>query len=112
MSSAPRRFRIRRRGGAPMERSSIDQSPSMLSEVQRRSDMLVRTLPIALLPIFAGLISGLLIRFFLGTNQRHAAIASHRGAELLAGLVVAVVLCTALIILVRLGRPTISALLF
>jgi signal transduction histidine kinase len=95
-----------------MDRVSTSQPALIPNEIQRRSEMLVRTLPISLLPVFAGLLSGLLIRFLMGGSAQQAANAPHRSTELLAGLAVAVILFTALIMLARLGRPTISVVVF
>ncbi len=95
-----------------MDRLSASPPALIPNEIQRRSEMLVRTLPISLLPVFAGLLSGLLIRFLMGGSAEQATNTPHRGAELLAGLAVAVILFTALIMLARLGRPTISVVVF
>jgi len=95
-----------------MDRTSIGQTAPVINEVQRRSDMLVRTLPISLLPVFGGLLSGLFIRFLLGGMPESAPPTTHKGTELLVGLAVAVDTFTALILLARLGRPTISAVYY
>ena len=95
-----------------MDRASISQPALIPNEIQRRGETLVRTLPISLLPVFAGLLSGLLIRFLMGGAAEQTSNAPHRSAELLVGLAVAVILFTALIMLARLGRPTISVVVF
>jgi signal transduction histidine kinase len=95
-----------------MDSTLPDRLPSIMNEAQRRRDMLLRTLPISLLPVFGGLITGLLLHFFLGGPPPAQGPAGSRGAELLVGLAVAVILFSALLVIARLGRPTISALLF
>lgn len=81
-------------------------------ETQRRGALVLRTLPILLIPLFASLITALLLVMTVGLPFQPAL---RRPERLFFGplipIVVTIIFLSALIILVRLGRPTISALL-
>jgi signal transduction histidine kinase len=77
-------------------------------ETQRRSALVLRTLPILLIPVVVSLLTFTLL--MLTSNGQFAPPAG-RPPNPLVPIVVMVVFFSALIILVRLGRPTLSALL-
>ncbi len=78
-------------------------------EAQRRGNLVLRTLPILLIPLLTAVVSGLVLRFSLNTPPLPERPHDLPFAPLIPIVVVAVFL-SSLIILVRLGRPTISAL--
>jgi signal transduction histidine kinase len=81
-------------------------------ETTRRSVLFLRTLPIFAIPIFVALITGVILRFTVG-NQFPAPPpnAPRPSFNPLIPIVVIVVFFSALIILARLRRPTVSSLL-
>lgn len=83
---------------------------SVPDETMRRGALVLRTLPILLIPIVVAAITFVLIRISLG-NQFVPPSPEQSPFGLLVPIVVLVVFFSALIILVRLGRPTISALI-
>ena len=94
-----------------MEDKPIDKHTSIPDETTRRGALVLRTLPILLIPLIVTLITFALIRISLGDQF---APPNDRGGPPggpLIPIVVLVVFFSALIILVRLGRPTISALI-
>jgi signal transduction histidine kinase len=80
-------------------------------ETARRGALVLRTLPILLIPIFVTAITFALLRFSLGAQFEPPAERAGPPGGPLIPIVVLVVFFSALIILVRLGRPTISALI-
>jgi signal transduction histidine kinase len=79
-------------------------------ESQRRGQLLLRTLPILLIPFFATFVIGLIIQLALGAplgDRRQ----SPEPLGPLAPIVVIVIFFSALIILVRLGRSNLSVVL-
>lgn len=91
------------------QRAATDQD-SMPDEVSRRGALVLRTLPILLIPIVVALLTFLIIRISLGDQFQPPNPPGQPPSPLLP-IVVLVVFFSALIILVRLGRPTISALI-
>src|SRR3954468_4638432 len=81
-------------------------------EITRRGALVLRTLPILLIPLFVTMISVVLIRITVG-GPFDPSPDDRRGPPggPLLPIVVLVVFFSALIILVRLRRPTISALI-
>ena len=77
-------------------------------ETQRRSELVLRTLPILLIPVLSAAVAYLLVR--LNTRWPLQDAAGGAGHPVVAIIVMAVFF-TALIMLVRVGRPTVSALL-
>lgn len=76
-------------------------------EIQRRGSLVLQTLPILLIPIGVGLISILILRFTVGDPPVAPGV---RPPGQLSPILLLVVFFSALIVLVRLRRPTISAL--
>lgn len=76
-------------------------------EIQRRTSLVIQTLPILLIPIGVGLISIFLLRFTVGDPPIAAGVDLPSPLPIILMLVV---FFSALIVLVRLRRPTISAL--
>ncbi len=87
-----------------------DSSSAINDETQRRGALLLRTLPILLIPVFVTALTFALLRWSLG-DQIQPPPDARRSFNPLIPIVVLVVFFSSLIILVRLGRPTISALL-
>lgn len=90
------------------------QSPSRqhmaaAEETQRRSQLVLQALPVLLIPALSAIVTALLVSLTLRTTIRPVAESSspHPGVI---GVIVIAVFLTALIVLVRLGRPTVSAL--
>jgi signal transduction histidine kinase len=89
---------------------------SPADETQRRSQLLLNTLPILLIPLLVAISFGLIIRFTLGSDLKQTIqpneVSPHfmRLGPLVAIVIIAICF-TALILLVRLGRPRISAFL-
>ncbi|HJZ49283.1 MAG TPA: sensor histidine kinase [Roseiflexaceae bacterium] len=80
-------------------------------EITRRGALVLRTLPILLIPILVTIITFTLIRISLGNQIERAGDRGPPPGGPLIPIVVLVVFFSALIILVRLGRPTISAVI-
>ena len=80
-------------------------------ETQRRSQLVLRTLPILLIPVFSAVATFLLVGLTLRSSTPDAAGAVFTDRPGVIGIIVLAVFLTSLIILVRLGRPTVSALL-
>src|SRR4051812_17505419 len=95
-----------------MKNPPINQNPSIPTETERRGALVLRTLPILLIPIFVTAIAFTLLRLTLGSEfQPPPDRPGGPSFSPLIPIVVLVVFFSALIILVRLGRPTISALI-
>src|SRR5438093_13100624 len=88
-----------------------NQAKLLADEVQRRGALVLRTLLVLLIPVFAGVITVLLLRIAIGGQFQPPPDAERPPFNPLLPIVVMVVFFSALIILVRLGRPTLSALL-
>src|SRR5688500_12393462 len=85
-----------------------NESSAHSEEVRRRGALVLRALPILLIPVFVAVVTGLLLRATVAVPPPRG----ERGpASALVPVVVVVVFFSALIVLVRLGRPKISALL-
>jgi signal transduction histidine kinase len=80
-------------------------------ETQRRGELVLRTLPILLIPVFSALATLLLVSLTMRNPIPDIAGAPSTRPPGVIGIIVIAVFFTALIILVRLGRPTVSALL-
>lgn len=78
-------------------------------EIQRRGALVLRTLPILLIPFVTVLITMLILWLVVGVNFKPTSEEENRFSPLIS-LVVTVIFFSSLIVLVRLGRPTISAL--
>ncbi len=83
---------------------STDTTNSPPDEAQRRGQLLLRTLPILLIPFFATLIIALIIHFTLGKT-----VGEEAPLPLVPIVVIIAIFFTALIVLVRLGRARLSA---
>jgi signal transduction histidine kinase len=84
--------------------------PLMADESHRRGRMLLRTLPILLIPVFVAIAMGWLLHLTVGIPP----IPGERPEPPFAPFILLVaiaIFCCALIVLVRLGRPTASILL-
>lgn len=79
-------------------------------ENERRSELVLRTLPILLIPVLVAAVTFALLVWTTGGRFQPPEEA-RRGFGPLVPIVVMTVFLSALIVLVRLGRPTISALL-
>lgn len=86
--------------------------PMLPDETQRRSALLLRTLPVLLIPVFASFVTVTLLLITVGFPFQ-SVDQSESGPPFgpLIPIVVTIIFLSALIILARLGRPTISALL-
>ena len=80
-------------------------------ETQRRSQLVLRTLPILLIPVFSAAATILLVSLTMRNSIPYIAGDLPARPPGVIGIIVLAVFLTALIILVRLGRPTLSALL-
>ena len=90
----------------------MDKHTSVPDETARRGALVLRTLPILLIPIFVTAVAFILLRLTLGSEfQLPPERPGGPPFNPLIPIVVLVVFFSALIILVRLGRPTISALI-
>lgn len=78
-------------------------------ETQRRGALVLRTLPILLIPIATIILTGLLLRLIVGADFVQPEGERSRFFPLII-VVVMVIFFSSLIVLVRLGRPTVSAL--
>jgi len=88
-----------------------NQPLPLSDETQRRGALVLRALPILLIPVFAAIATVVVLRFTVGDQFRPPD--SDRGGPPfgpLIPIVVLVIFCSSLILLVRLGRPTLSAL--
>ena len=90
---------------------SSEPNLAVPEESERRSQLVLRTLPILLIPVFSAIATALLVS--LTMRNSFPDLAAMQGARPpgVIGIIVLAVFFTALIILVRLGRPTVSALL-
>jgi signal transduction histidine kinase len=82
-------------------------------EIQRRGGLVLRTLPILLIPVVVGLITAILVRLTFGESDLPPKPPPDVPPPVffpLVPIVVLVIFCTSLIVLVRLRRPTISAI--
>jgi signal transduction histidine kinase len=80
-------------------------------ESQRRGQLVLRTLPILLIPVVVGVVFALLIRFVLGVAPVRNEIVTPNFLPVLIALVTIAIFFTAVIALVRLGRSNLSTLL-
>ena len=94
----------------PNEDINEDDLPLLLDERQRRGALVLRTLPILSIPVVASIITWLLLRVTLLGLAPPDNVPRVTAATPLTLIVVAVIFLSSLIILVRLGRPTLSAL--
>src|SRR3954471_19158083 len=95
-----------------MQNPTDNQHSPIPSETERRGALVLRTLPILLIPIFVTAVALTLLRLTLGSEfQPPPDRPGGPSFSPLIPIVVLVVFFSALIILVRLGRPTISALI-
>src|SRR5689334_12678340 len=94
-----------------MKNLPANQHTSVPDETARRGALVLRTLPILLIPLLVTVITFALLRFSLGAQFQPPADRPGPPGGPLIPIVVVVVFFSALIILVRLGRPTISALI-
>jgi hypothetical protein len=76
-------------------------------ETQRRSELVLRTLPILLIPVFSAAATGLLVSLTMRNAIPDIAAAQSARPPGVIGIIVLAVFLTAFIILVRLGRPTV-----
>jgi signal transduction histidine kinase len=91
---------------------ATDASNSANDEGERRGTMVLRTLPILLIPVIAAMVTGMVVNLTVGPQIIPPDVPKPTLAAVpLAPVVALIVFCSALIILVRLGRPTISALM-
>src|SRR5262245_45353839 len=88
-----------------------NQPNPLPDETQRRGALVLRALPILLIPVFVTTATFALLRFTLG-DQLQPPEGARGGPPLgpLIPIVVLVIFFSSLILLVRLGRPTLSAL--
>src|SRR5262245_5115136 len=93
-----------------MKRTPANLSSTIHDETQRRGTLVLRTLPILLIPVFVTLLTVALLRIATG-GQFEPPPRDRPPFNPLIPIVVLVVFFSSLIILVRLGRPTLSALL-
>jgi hypothetical protein len=86
------------------------QQIAIPEESQRRGQLVLQALPVLLIPVLSAIITVVLVSLIMRTTIAPVAGSSrlHPGVT---GLIATAVFLTALIILVRLGRPTLSALL-
>jgi len=94
-----------------MKNPPTNEHTSVPDETTRRGALVLRTLPILLIPIVVTVITFAIIRISLGDQFEPTVDRSGPPGGPLIPIVVLVVFFSALIILVRLGRPTISALI-
>jgi len=94
-----------------MQNPTDNQHSPIPSETERRGALVLRTLPILLIPIVVTVITFTLIRISLGDQCVQPRDRSGPPGGPLLPIVMLVVFFSALIILVRLGRPTLSALI-
>src|SRR5215211_7652453 len=94
-----------------MKKSPTTEHSALPDETTRRGALVLRTLPILLIPIVVTVITFALIRISVGDEFEPTGDPRGPPGGPLIPIVVLVVFFSALIILVRLGRPTISALI-
>ncbi|HEU5100174.1 MAG TPA: sensor histidine kinase [Roseiflexaceae bacterium] len=94
-----------------MKNSPSHDHITVPDETTRRGALVLRTLPILLIPILVTAITFALLRMSLGDQIEPTGDRGGPPGGPLIPIVVLVVFFSALIILVRLGRPTISALI-
>jgi signal transduction histidine kinase len=94
-----------------MKRTPANSPLTHSDETQRRGALVLQTLPILLIPVFVAVVTFVLLRLTIGDQYEPRGDPSGPPGGPLIPIVVLVVFFSALIILVRLGRPTISALL-
>ncbi len=87
-----------------------EQNLAVPEETQRRSQVVLQVLPVMLIPAISAIATALLVSLVLRTTLTPVADAARPHPGVI-GIIVMAVFLTALIILVRLGRPTVSALL-
>lgn len=87
------------------------QQSALVEETQRRGRLVLQALPVLLIPIVSGLLAFLLASAAVGSMPPGLADRAHARPSAVVLLIVSAVFFTALITLVRLGRPTVSALL-
>lgn len=95
---------------SPMQTPPAKPAPSTPDETQRRGALVLHVLPIMLIPVLVSATTFMLLRLAAGDQFQPPAGGSIPFNPLVL-LVVIVVFLSALIILVRLGQPTLSALL-
>jgi signal transduction histidine kinase len=89
--------------------SGMEEDPVLAEETQRRGRLVLHTLPILLIPVFTAAVAYVLVR--LTGSPAVAANMPAARANPVSAIIVMAVFLTALIVLVRVGRPTVSALL-
>jgi signal transduction histidine kinase len=89
------------------DRSHRQQS-ALVEETQRRGRLVLQALPVLSIPIVSGVLAFLLASAAMGSRLPQE---SHARPSAVVFIIVSAVFFTALITLVRLGRPTVSALL-
>ncbi len=89
---------------------SSEQNLVIPEETQRRGNLVLQALPVLLIPALSAIITVLFVNLVLRTTITPVAEASRPHPGVI-GIIVTAVFLTALIVLVRLGRPTVSALL-
>ncbi|MEO7913704.1 MAG: sensor histidine kinase [Roseiflexaceae bacterium] len=94
-----------------MKNPPITEHPTLPDETTRRGALVLRTLPILLIPIVVTAIALVIIRISIGDQFEPPGDRGGPPGGPLIPIVVLVVFFSALIILVRLRRPTISALI-
>jgi len=91
--------------------TQFDVAPIPPDEVQRRGRLVLRTLLLLLIPVAVGIGVGALLRFSAILPLPEGIPHGERRFNVLITIVVVVLFLTAVITLVRVGRPTLSALL-
>ena len=94
-----------------MKKSPTTEHSTLPDETARRGALVLRTLPILLIPIVVTALTFAIIRISIGDQFEPTGDRGGPPGGPLIPIVVLVVFFSALIILVRLGRPTISALI-
>src|SRR5215210_9394614 len=94
-----------------MKKPPTTEHSALPDETTRRGALVLRTLPILLIPILVTVITFAIIRIAVGDQIEPTGDRGGPPGGPLIPIVVLVVFFSALIILVRLGRPTISALI-
>lgn len=87
------------------------QQTNIPEESQRRGQLVLRSLPVLLIPVFSALVAFMLMRVTMQAMPSRLPEASSAHGFVIVPIIVTAVFFTALIVLVRLGRPTTSALL-
>lgn len=86
-----------------------DQQDGAGDETRRRGALVLRSLPILLIPVLMVAVALVVIRLAVPVSEMPGEAPTH--AARVVPLIVAGVFLTALIVLVRIGRPTVSAIL-